>query len=566
MSKPWRTFVKWRFIAKIVVNKFKGFFSSTVVRQLTPQKKTTVFIEQGTLQGIHYKTLASNRPYVSFLGVPYAKPPVGNLRFKPPVKHPGWSGILKAFSVGNMCMQYSFLKNKIVGSEDCLYLNIFVPQEKQNEKKAVMVFIHGGVFYNGSGSLDFYSPDYLIDENVIIVTINYRLNALGFLNFDIDECPGNMGLKDQLFAIKWVKANITAFGGDDQNITIFGESAGSASVHCHMLSPQSTGYFQKAIMQSGSIFNPWALNEKHRESAFKLAKNLGCENDNPKEVVQYLLNIPAIDIVKSITIDAKTNPDYDFVPSVESEAVMDKFLPAHPEILVKTASTVPVIIGINNMEGLLVFGDHKFIKIINDTEEINKLFESKHGYTNEIVNKVKDFYFNEYNIECGTTRLENICHLYGDFYFSKEFHRSYKHSLQQNVTPVYSYEFKFDGEINVFKKLLYFLRPTFVPLEGACHADELSYLFHGRLFGFAPKANSPELRMCKTMSKLWTNFAKTGNPNSHDLKFEWRNTSAEEPKYLSLDGDNTHMVVGLLNSSRMRFWENILETIRLQQK
>ncbi|XP_026805381.1 esterase FE4-like isoform X2 [Rhopalosiphum maidis] len=560
MFKLWRTFIKWRFIANIVFNKFKGFLSSCI-----PRKKMTVIIEQGTLQGIHYKTLVSNKPYVSFLGIPYAKPPVGDLRFKPPVKHPGWSGILKAFSVGNMCMQYSFLSNKIAGSEDCLYLNIFVPQEELEEKKAVMVFIHGGAFNNGSASSDFYSPDYLIDENVIIVTINYRLNALGFLNFDIDECPGNMGLKDQLFAIKWVKANISSFGGDNQNITIFGESAGSASVHCHTLSPQSTGLFQKAIMQSGCIFNPWAFNENHRESAFKLAKHLGCEKDNPKEVVQYLLNIPAIDIVNFTKIKGKTDfTNYEFIPSVESEAVSDKFLPAHPEILVKIAPTVPVITGINNMEGLIAFGEYRMRKIINDTEEINELLKSH--YTKEIINEVKNFYFNECNLECGTTRLENICHLYSDLYFSKDFHRSYNHSIIQNISPVFCYEFKFDGEINACKNILFSLRPTFQLLKGACHADELSYLFYGRLFGFAPKANSPELKMCRILSKLWTNFAKTGNPNSQDLSFEWSNTSAEEPKYLSLDGDNTCMVNELLNSSRVHFWEKISETVKSQQK
>ncbi|CAI6348949.1 unnamed protein product [Macrosiphum euphorbiae] len=112
MSKLWRTFIKWRFITTIMFNKFKGYLSNTVVRYLKP--RTTVIIEQGTLQGIHYKTQVSNKPYVSFLGIPYAKPPVGNLRFKPPVKHPGWSGILKAFSVGNMCMQYSFIKKKLL--------------------------------------------------------------------------------------------------------------------------------------------------------------------------------------------------------------------------------------------------------------------------------------------------------------------------------------------------------------------------------------------------------------------------------------------------------------------
>ncbi|KAL4141630.1 hypothetical protein QTP88_004237 [Uroleucon formosanum] len=561
------TFIMFRIGAIVMYNRLVVFLTSII-----PRKKMTVVIEQGTLQGLHYKTRLSNKSYVSFLGIPYALPPIKDLRFKPPVKHPGWTGIFKAFSCGNVCMQYDvFMTKKIIGSEDCLYLNIFVPQEEVVEKKAVMVFLHGGAFNYGSGSLDFYSPDYLLDENVIVVTINYRLNVLGFLNFGIDECPGNMGLKDQLFAFKWIKTNISAFGGDANNITIFGESAGSASVHCHLLSPQSTGSFHKAIMQSGCIFNPWAFNERHTEVAFKLAEKLGCQKDEPKEIIKYLLNIPAVDLVKCTTLKIqfagqRNMLNFQFVPTVESEAVSDRFIPAHPDILIKSASPVPLITGTNNMEGMIVFGEHKLGKLFNyhKLEEIRKLFEN--AYTEEIIQKVKNFYFSEHEQSSDITKLENTCRLFSDVFFTKDYYRSFNNLLKKDGTPIYNYEFKFDGELNACKKLLFATRPIFHSLKGACHADELNYLFYGQLFGFLPKANTPEYRMCRTMSKLWCNFAKTGNPNSSDLNFVWYNTNVDNPKYLSIDGDNTCMVDGLINASSVHFWENIFKIIQLKQK
>ncbi|XP_029344195.1 esterase FE4-like [Acyrthosiphon pisum] len=496
----------------------------------------TVVLEQGTLQGLHYKTRLSNKSYVSFLGIPYALPPINDLRFKPPAKHPGWTGIFKAFSCGKVCMQYDIIMTKqIIGSEDCLYLNIFVPQEEVAEKKAVMVFIHGGAFNFGSGSLDLYSPDYLLDENVIVVTINYRLNVLGFLNFGIEECPGNMGLKDQLFALKWIKVNISAFGGDTNNITIFGESAGSVSVHCHLLSPQSTGSFHKAIMQSGCVFNPWALNERHTEVAFKLAEKLGCQKDDPKEIVKYLLNVPAIDLVKFSTLKIKFEGQRDllnlqFVPTIESEAVSDRFIPAHPDILIKSASAVPLITGTNNMEGMIVLGGNKLKKLFDyqKLEEIRKLFET--DYSEEIIRKVKNYYFSEHEQASDITILENTCRLYSDVFFTKDFYRGFKSLLKKDGQPIYNYEFKFDGELNAFKKLLFATWPKFHSLKGACHADELNYLFYGQLFGFLPEANTPEHRMCKTMSKLWCNFSKTGNPNSSDSNVVWNNTNLDNPK------------------------------------
>jgi len=439
------------------------------------------------------------------------------------------------------------------------------------KKKAVMVFIHGGAFNFGSGSLDFYSPDYLLDENVIVITLNYRLNVLGFLNLGIDDCSGNMGLKDQLFALKWIKENISAFGGDANNITIFGESAGSASVHCHILSPKSTGMFQKAIMQSGCVFNPWALNEKHsKDAALLLAKKFGCEEDDPKNIIQYLLNIPAIDLVKFSTTkisfeDERNFLNYQFIPSIESDEISDSFLPAHPEILMKTANPIPIITGVNNLEGMVLFAEHRLTKIsdFHKAEEISKLFDSY--YNKEIINKIQTFYFDGH-IENQQILLEKTCDLFSDVFFTKDFHRSFYNILEKNVVPIYNYEFKFHGDLNLCKKLLFSSRPMFYSLKGACHADELHYLFYGQLLRYGPKSNSQEYRMCRTLSKMWSNFAKTGNPNSSDLNVVWCKTSLENPKYLSIDGDNTCMIDGLLNSTRVKFWENIIKTVQLKQK
>ncbi|CAI6351175.1 unnamed protein product [Macrosiphum euphorbiae] len=522
-----------------------------------------VVLEQGALQGLQNKTLLSNTPYVSFLGIPYAKPPVGDLRFKAPVKHPGWSGVLEAISEGDKCMQFAIMKNHIIGSEDCLYLNVLVPQNELNEKLAVMIFIHGGAFNYGCGSVNEYSPDYLLDENVIVVTLNYRLNALGFLNLDIDECPGNMGLKDQLFAIKWIKENIAAFGGDADNITIFGESAGSACVHYHTMSPQSTGLFQKAIMQSGCAFNIWALNENHRVVAFKLANNLGCLSNDPEEIVKYLKNVPAIDLVKeSIFKDETDYLEYKFAPTIESVKVSYPFLPAHPEQLVNDRSPIPVIIGLNNMEGMIALTEYRLNQLSDDrvTDEISKL--CKNRYSPEVITKIKDVYFNKCTIESDTTKLEHICHLHSDVLFLKDFYRGFDNFLKQDVAPVYKYEFKFDGELNSVKNMVFAKRPVLRhTIKGACHADDVNYLFHSKLSGVVPKPNSPELEMCKMMGKMWSNFAKSGDPNSSDLSFKWVNTSASDPKYLSIDGDRTRVVEGMINSNRLRFWQEISESV-----
>lgn len=164
-----------------------------------------------------------------------------------------------------------------------------------------MIYFHGGHFTGGSS--DQYNPEYFVAENVILVTMNYRLNSFGFLNTGDGVVSGNMGLKDQQLALKWVKDNIQYFNGDTNRMTLIGHSAGAACVHYHMLSPTSRGLFSRAISQSGTALSPWALVKNPRGQAFDLGKKLGCPVDSSKMMVECLKDLPAEDILLSQNID-----------------------------------------------------------------------------------------------------------------------------------------------------------------------------------------------------------------------------------------------------------------------
>jgi para-nitrobenzyl esterase len=220
-----------------------------------PKPKTPAIVTQsGPLKGI------VNGNITEFLGIPYAAPPVGNLRWMPPQPFGKWHGLLNASAFGSVCTQGGR------GSEDCLFLNIYVPDFKKNAHKhhgalPVMFWIHGGGLVSGAGSD--YDPTPLVEQGVIVVTINYRLGYLGFFAQSALDSEGhdagNYGLMDQQFAMQWVQNNIAAFGGDPGNVTIFGESAGGHSVYCNLASPTAAGLFSHAIAESGSylMFDPF---------------------------------------------------------------------------------------------------------------------------------------------------------------------------------------------------------------------------------------------------------------------------------------------------------------------
>ncbi|XP_036141339.1 esterase E4 isoform X3 [Monomorium pharaonis] len=262
-----------------------------------------VQVAEGILTGIVEDRY--NIRYFAFRGIPYAKPPIGELRFKDPVPAKPWSGDRDASKNGNMAVQINLFTHAIEGDEDCLYLNVYTTKIEPLEKRPVMVWVHGGGFFIGCGNAIFnveQYPDYIIEKDVVLVSLNYRLDVLGFLNLNDKVASGNQGLKDIVLALKWIQKNISKFGGDSENVTIFGESAGGAIVHCLALSPVTKGLFHKIIAQSGVATNPWVLTEwknKTTNKSFQLAEKLGKTTSDPKVAYEFLKTIDAKKLIEN---------------------------------------------------------------------------------------------------------------------------------------------------------------------------------------------------------------------------------------------------------------------------
>jgi para-nitrobenzyl esterase len=246
-----------------------------------------------TVSGMLQGTPGKNPSVTAFRGVPYAAPPIGNLRWRGPQASASWSGVRHADKYGNICMQnplkpgsfyqVEFYESPEPMSEDCLYLNLWTAAASTSEKRPVMVWLHGGGFVEGSGSLASFNGESLAAEGVVIVTINYRLGVFGFLSHPelSQESPfhasGNYGMLDQLQALTWVKANIQNFGGDPDNVTIFGQSAGATSVLSLCASPLAKGYFHRAIVQSGG-FSQASDRKTQEEAGLSFARRVGVDS------------------------------------------------------------------------------------------------------------------------------------------------------------------------------------------------------------------------------------------------------------------------------------------------
>ncbi|XP_013196719.2 carboxylic ester hydrolase [Amyelois transitella] len=423
-----------------------------------------------------------------------------------------------------------------------------------------MVFIHGGSFNSGSGDSLVYGPKYLLQHDVIVVTINYRLEVLGFLSLNIPEVPGNAGMKDQVAALKWVQNNIAKFGGDPDNVTIFGESAGSASVTYHMISPMSKGLFQKVIAQSGSCIHDWALGRCAKERAFRIGKVLGKDTENIDELLQYLRSVSASDLI-GMTYKTRTDDETHldipifFAPVVEKrfEGVVP-FLEEEPiDILVKgQTSAVPLMIGYNSGEGILTASDEIISDKNNDTKYLvpreiaRKISENK---AREMGERIKQYYIgnqifsndtiNEY-VEMATDT--NV--MYNMIRYAN-YHTATKE-------PVFIYRFDYDTDLNVVKKML---RRGYI--KGASHADDLFYLFNSLVTDGVYRKQEKLKEIMYNVTKMWTDFAKTGNPTPDNrLGVTWEPLkTVNEYEFMLLEDP---LSVGPIPEyDRLHFWNNL---------
>ncbi|KAJ9592676.1 hypothetical protein L9F63_015648, partial [Diploptera punctata] len=373
-----------------------------------------VKIKQGLIKG-HLLKSRKGRDIFAFQGIPYARPPVGDLRFKPPQPVEPWEGILDTRTNGPDCTQSGILLTEpVTGQEDCLYLNVYTPKMGKLEPLDVMFWIHGGGWQSGTGSSNTYGPQYLLDKDIILVTINYRLGPLGFLSTGDSVCPGNNGFKDQVFALRWVQENIEAFGGDPNSVTIFGESAGGASVEYHMLSPLSKGLFHRGISESGCSLSLWAFspNSTTLYQTETLAKLLDCSSESSEEIIACLKEKDAASLFEksSAFMEWSTDPMIPFKPVVETQPGEND----EPFLIEEPLQTL-----LSNYDGLLPWmtgflsSDGGFLSAI--VYEKETLVEELNARFDEIIPMA--MYFRE---TAPKSELKNIAQQIRSFYFGNQ--------------------------------------------------------------------------------------------------------------------------------------------------
>ncbi|XP_055528119.1 esterase B1-like isoform X2 [Wyeomyia smithii] len=540
---------------------------------MSASNRINVKVQQGTVSGVRLQ-LPNGGEAFAFRGIPYAKPPIGELRHKPPQPLDKFrEPVLDCAVERDVCYSKNLFTQKMEGSENCLFLNVYTPRLPSDGKPIpVMVFIHGGAFMYGSGNSDCYSPEYFLQEGVIIVTCNYRLSTLGFLYLPSQGIEGNLGLKDQLMALKWVSENITHFGGDPNNVTLFGESAGGVSVHLHLLSPRSHQYFHKAICQSGCSNMEWAMQLNPEEKARTLAKLVGCKGENDADAYKTLMTASTEDLVgqmmKVLSNDERLRGlPMPFKPVVESENATDAVVTKPPLEAMKTPNSIPnipLMLGANNREGTIMLLDAIKKLDVYDKDLTGLIPRTVNVKPNtlasrELAEEIKKFYFGEKSV-CMET-LPQLANLMGDYHFviftnfCAELHARYQHQ-----SPLFYYNFCFDGMLNMYKKVLNLNVP------GACHADELSYQFLFRIAPIEVAADSLEARVRYYMCRMWTNFAKHGNPTPADdtsLPFHWDPVvhidpnSRQEFELNCLNIDEKPWMIKNPDKDRIDFWRRV---------
>ncbi|CAG9787648.1 unnamed protein product [Diatraea saccharalis] len=370
-----------------------------------------VKVTEGILEGeLVNNDLAGN--FYSFKGIPYATPPLGDLRFKAPHPPKPWQGVRNAFNHGPQCPQHNVITKQVEpGSEDCLYLNVYTPVINTSVLLPVMIWIHGGSFCCGNGNDDVYGPEFLIRHGVILVTLNYRLEVLGFLCLDTEDVPGNAGVKDQVAAMRWVKKNISVFGGDPNNITIFGQSSGGACITYHCVSPMTKGLFKRAIAESGTMLNWWAHSYKPRDRAIALARKLGCTSEDDKELYEFFKKQPWENLV-GIQVPLTWKEKEVAINLIEFSVVSEKHFPN--EELFFTGDVIEalknnihkgieLIVGFNEDDGFISFAlSHdieRTIELANNDESYFTPIAFGRCYTKDelidVGNKIKEKYTRE---------------------------------------------------------------------------------------------------------------------------------------------------------------------------
>ena len=525
---------------------------------------------QGPVQGV----TTEDKGIYNFKGIPFAAPPVGDLRWAPPVAPAKWNETHVADTFGNRCMQPSdveggFFKRLIDGhglggfktwmiervvaalpespmSEDCLYLNVRTGNLGGAEKQPVMVWIHGGGHQFGSGDFDYYQSNGLVEKGVVLVTINYRLGVMGYMAHpalsaeDPNGVSGNYGTLDQMAALKWVEQNISAYGGDPDNVTIFGESAGSWSVTELMASPLAAGLFDKAIGQSGS--SAYHLGQMDGNglgwpsgyaTGAKVATALGLANPTAEDIRA----VPAEKVQSVITEEMSEGfhhirDGYVFPKNVGHAFESGEY------------NKVPMLFGYNADEGTLFFPDDPQPTVwLNDLEE---------GTREELIERLSDPY---------PIRSDDLVNLYS---LDTDFMGGGMNMMGDEIFGAHIRWTARQNELHGGDSYLYFFSrvpPSEKQTIGAFHAAEIPFVFdsNNKVLGLTKEDKA----LTEMMGRYWTNFAKTGNPNGSGLP-EWPLYNEENWMHFTANtgtnsGTEKHIRVDKLNALETGLYLKLLQ-------
>eukprot|EP00742_Colponemidia_sp_Colp-10_P004478 GILJ01004780.1.p1 GENE.GILJ01004780.1~~GILJ01004780.1.p1 ORF type:complete len:547 (+),score=77.25 GILJ01004780.1:42-1643(+) len=495
-----------------------------------------VNVDSGTVQGFERDGAHM------FLGIPFAEPPINENRFQSPKRLQAWSGVRVADKFSPACLQLTPTSPATAyQSEDCLYLNVFVPKipdlQLRQSKLPVMVYIHGGSFTHGSGSeMPYSQPNFAVREGVIVVTVNYRLGPFGyFLNpslaTDDYKTSSNYATLDQLAALEWVQRNIESFGGDKNSVTVFGESAGAISICLLLVLKQSAGLFKRAIMESGTCTAGHPFGRKSffdkdviMGKSSSLASAVGCTDPNA---------LPAC--IRAVPASVMLNhSDPDWAPA--HDGVLFTKDPLLSFVAGEFLQDVDIMSGHNKDEGTV------FVRQDLTLEQWRQLGLTQYGA--EGLKEIEKQY-----PPTTTTPWDSAQRAFGDFLFVCSNYRMLKliDAVQQTVSH---------GKRSLYGYYFTYAKPEWTPCPspvchaGVFHAVELWYLF-GIPFQGIPFADN-DLAFVSKMQNLWASFAKTGRPSSEGI--EWAEFR-KESRWPTLRLDATPVLQSDPYAEVCAFWD-----------
>jgi len=463
---------------------------------------TQIQTQSGLVEG----TTSADGNVRAYEGIPFAAPPVGNLRWQRAQPVAAWEGVRKATAFGPRCMQAPIYSDMIFRdsgpSEDCLYLNVWTAAKSASAKVPVMVWIYGGGFAAGASSEPRQDGSKLAEKGVVVVSMNYRLGVFGFFAHpDLtkespEHASGNYGLMDQASAIDWVHKNIAAFGGDPDNVTIFGESAGSISVSAQMASPVSKNLIKRAIGESGAMFNltgPTMSLEQAERQGSEFASAIG------KADLAALRTMKAQDLLDAAQ---QNRSKFRFWPNVDGY-----FLPQSPRDIYRAGrqAQVPLLAGWNTDEqpAAAFFGKDPHT-VESYTEKMKSLYGENAPEMLKLYPAANDSQMND-----------SATALAGDRFIAYGTWKWIDEQSQTGESPVYRYHFEEAPP-----------QPAGKPSRGAYHSADIEYVFETLDSKNLPWTDA-DRKLSDVMSSYWTNFAKTGDPNGPGLP-KWQPTTSKD--------------------------------------